>query len=77
MWDDVGGVGTYCSLTSCPVCGPPVPLTLRSMLSSQVSLVFEGLPARGWSTMQVGPCSALAIEEKSSQEDKSEFSHVG
>lgn len=47
-----------------PSVPPPVPLTLRSMLSSQVSLVFEGLPVRGWSTMQVGPCSALAVEEK-------------
>lgn len=45
------------------------------MLSSQVSLVFEGLPASGWSTMQVGPCSALA-NEKSSQEDNSEFSNA-
>lgn len=49
-----------------------MPLTLRSMLSSQVSLVFEGLSARGRSTMHVGPCSPLANEEKSSQEDRAE-----
>lgn len=42
------------------------------MLSSQVSLVFEGLSARGRSTMHVGPCSPLANEEKSSQEDRAE-----
>lgn len=45
---------------------PPGPFpalgTLRSMLSSQVSLVWEGLPGSGRRTMQVGPFSALGGE---------------
>lgn len=50
---------------------------LRSMLSSQVSLVLEGLPAKGRSTMQVGPCSALPGKDTSGQEDKPEFLNAG